>query len=88
MRPDLEAADALEDVRRPAGLAELAVVDDVETDGDLLAHDVLDGRAQRRRIGRGAVAAGGFLRGRAQLGRPHEAADVSRENAIVAAFHG
>ena len=35
-----EARDALEDVRRPARLAEFAVVDDVEADGHLLADDI------------------------------------------------
>ena len=50
----LEPGEAVLDVGRVVGLALLAVVDDVETRGDLPADDVVDGGA-RARVERGPL---------------------------------
>src|SRR5690606_33374332 len=82
---DLEAADSLEDVRRPARFAVLAVVDDIEANIDLPPDDVLDG-ARGLRVDEMPVVASSL-----QLDerlRPHEAAGMSRQDAFLASLHG
>ena len=86
---DLEAAEALVDIGDEARLAELAVVDHVDAELDLPAHDLADGAAQPRGMGllvdRLALLLG-LDRGE-QIGGPRQAADMSGENAIAACFH-
>src|SRR4029450_6631170 len=86
---DLEAAEAFVGVRDEARLAELAVVDDVDAEIDLLAGDLGDRGAQ----GRG----GGLLVDRLallprlhdieQIGGTRQAADVGGENSVGASLH-
>src|SRR5690606_13386720 len=80
---DLEAADALEDVRRPARLAELAVVHDVEAGLDLPKHDLLDGSPEEGRL----LGPGPRVRPLEQGGRTDQAADVGRQDTVFAAKH-
>src|SRR5690606_15270622 len=80
---DLEAGQALEYVGCPARLAELAVVHDVEPGLDLTKHDFLD-RAPEELVALPRPCA--FARPN-ELGRPHEAADVCRQDSIVTAEH-
>jgi hypothetical protein len=86
---DLVTAEPFVDVADEARLAEFAVVDHVDAEFGLLAHDVGDGGAQprggcRRIESLGAVA----LHQREQIGRPRQAAGVGRKNSVAAAFHG
>src|SRR5690606_9570609 len=82
LRTNLEAADALEDIGRPARLAELAVIHDVEPGLDLVEHDFVDGAPQP------CVALAGRRLGRLeQGGRANETADVGRQDSVEAAKH-
>src|SRR6185312_7553027 len=85
---NLEAGDAIEDVVRPAALAVLTVVHDVDADLGLLAHDLRDGTARtplvlRRVLGRSREP-GRKLGERLRTG---EAPDVRGEDAVLASFH-
>src|SRR5262249_13292587 len=84
-----DAAQALARVAGEVALGLLAVVDDVEPDGDLLAHDVRDGAAHARREGGRIVRAVlvARLQHLAQRRRPGEASGVCREDPVGAVFH-
>ena len=81
---DLEAADPLVQVRDPAGLAHLAVVDDVDPGLDLLAYDVED-RVSQALLVCVLVDALTPLLGREkrqQLRRPDQAPGVGRKDSV------
>src|SRR6185312_4070449 len=85
---NLEAGDAIEDVVRPAALAVLTVVHDVDADLGLLAHDLRDGTARtplvlRRVLGRSREPS----RKLGERLRTGEAPDVRGEDAVLASFH-
>ncbi len=91
-----EAGDAVEDVIAPGapissrahGLAELAVIGNVDAHVFLRADDLADGRAQSRLQRRFVLRCDGFFRPHgAQVCRPRQAADVGGENAFSASFH-
>ena len=88
-RIGLEAAEALVDVGHEARLAELAVVDHVDSELDLPAHDLGHGRGERGGVrplvDRPALLPG--LHRREQVGRPRQAADMGGENSLAAGFH-
>ncbi len=83
-RPQVEAADPLVEVRDPARLAHLAVVDDVDPDLDLAAHDVGDGLPQAFGVRRLVDLLPRLLgaQERQQLGRPDQAADMGRHDPV------
>ena len=92
-----EAGEAVEDVIAPSaavggrahGLAELAVVGNVDAGAFLRQHDLADGGAQPRLQRRFVLSRDGFFRPHgAQVRRPRQAADVGGENAFSASFHG
>src|SRR5262249_44444677 len=78
----LEPGEAAFDVGGVIDLPLLAVVDDVETGGDLRAYDVIHGRAYARVERRGVARAAGVLitQQRHQVVGPRQAPDVRREN--------
>jgi hypothetical protein len=84
-----ETAQAILDVGRVARLAQLAVVDDVDTRRDLLADDVghrrLDARVQRRAVDGHALFLGEHHLD--EVGRPRQAARVGGEESFGAALH-
>ena len=91
-----EAGDAVEDVIAPSapvggrahGLAELAVVGNVDAHVFLRAHDFADGRAQPRLQRHFVLRRDGFFRPHgAQVRRPRQAADMGGKNAFSASFH-
>ena len=91
-----EAGDAVEDVISPSapvggrahGLAELAVVGNVDAHVFLRAHDFTDGRAQPGLQRRFVLRRDGFFRPHgAQVRRPRQAADMGGKNAFSASFH-
>src|SRR6185503_5561403 len=80
-----DPADPVVDVELPvAALAELAVADDVDAGLDLLAHHILDRAFQAGLVGRLVVRLTGLdqLEKLDELGRAHQAADVSGQNTI------
>src|SRR5204863_7203778 len=86
----LEAAEPLVHVGDETGFSELAIVDHVDAEIDLLAYDLLHCRAQAWRtrafLHRSSLLAG--LDRVEELRRPRQAADVGRYDALVAALHG
>ena len=74
-----ESRQPREDVVGPAGFSVFAVVDDVESGGGLLPHDLVHETRQRLF----------FLRGRQvdQRLRPHDTSNVRRQDAIDATLH-
>src|SRR5581483_8080674 len=80
--PRLEARGALEDVVRPARLAELAVVDDVDAGLGLLRNHFGDRRRER------TLMSGFIARQIKQRFGADQAADMRRQDAVVTAFHG
>ncbi len=77
---DLETANALQHVRRPAGLAELPIINHVKPDLELLADDI-SYRISQERVVTGATATIEQCRG------PRQAAGVRRQNPLLAASH-
>src|SRR6185503_4274480 len=59
-RPRFDVSQAATEVGAPARLRELAVVDDVDADIRLLAHDLADGAGDARVKGRGVVSVAGL----------------------------
>ena len=86
VRPRLEAGEPLQAVVRPAGFAELAVVDDVDA-GLGLPRDDVRHRMLELALMRVAVRGIGIARGVEQRLRTDQAADMGGENAVLAAFH-
>jgi hypothetical protein len=86
---DLEAGEAMADVRGVADLAHLAVAHHVDTGSDLLLHDVGDRDAHRRVERLRVMGLVAILREQPidDLLRSREAADVRRENTLGAAAH-
>jgi hypothetical protein len=91
-----EAGEAVEDVVAPSaairgrahGLAELAVVGNINAGAFLREHDLADGRAQPRLHCGFVFGAAGFLRPHgAQVGWPRQTADMGGENSFGASFH-
>jgi hypothetical protein len=91
IRAVLEARDTFEDVIRPTGFAEFAVVNDVDAGLGLPLDDIGDGIGERvlkfpfvfRRRGRQ-----GHASQLAKARRTDDAADVGSKNPMFAAFHG
>src|SRR5512133_3182188 len=86
----LETAQAFINVGDEARLAELAVVDDVDAEIDLLAHDLGDRGAQPRRV---RLFVDGFallsgLHDVEQIGGTRQTADMGGENSARASLHG
>jgi hypothetical protein len=78
------------DVERIGQLARLAVAGDVDAGGDLLRHEILDGRGDQRVEG-GAVIAPPVRprpQQREQCRRPRQAADMGRQDTVGAELHG
>src|SRR5262249_47805917 len=89
--PRRQAGQAIVHVESPvAPLAELAVADDVDAGLGLLPDDIVDRVPQTRLVRRLVVGLAVFDLAQKfdQRGRPHQAADVSGEDAVVAARHG
>src|SRR5262249_28169151 len=86
----LEAAETFVDVRYEAWLAEFAIVDDVDAEVDLLAHDLGHRLAQPRGVGLRVDGLALFLGPHhgEQIGGPRQASDVGGENPVDAALHG
>src|SRR5262249_47427744 len=86
---DLEAGEALVDVRDEAGFPHLAVVDDVDAELDLLGDDGFHGGADARREAGGVVrlAFSLGLDELQQVGGTGQAARVGGEDAAFAALH-
>jgi hypothetical protein len=84
-RPRLESTQTFSQVTGPAGLAELPVVDHIDTNLGLLLHHLGD----RALEGSGVpgLVVGSSLERIIQLGWARQAADVSRENSISTALH-
>ena len=85
-----EAAEPLADVANPAGLAVLAVADDIDADLRLLAHDAGDFIPQGLFVC-GLVVGLPMVARRQDVAdrhRAHEAADVGDKNTVGAALHG
>src|SRR5260370_27787942 len=86
---DLEADETIFDLGDEARLAELAVVDDVDAQLDLLVHDLGDRPAQPRGV-RLLVHALALLLGLdhvEQIGGTRQAADMGGENSLGASLH-
>ena len=86
IRPRLESAQPLQAVVRPAGFAELAVIDHVDA-GLRLPRDDVGHRACERALMRVAVRRIRIARGVEQRLGADQAANVRRENTVLAAFH-
>jgi hypothetical protein len=88
-RVDLEAAEAIVDVRDEARLAHLAVADDIDAEIGLLLDDRCDGLRHARAVAgfvdRLAALTGGACRD--EIGRPRQAADMGGQDAIGALAH-
>src|SRR6185437_14874500 len=87
--PMFESGNPFENVIRPTGFSEFAVIDDVNAGLGLQLHHVADGIAQKILIA--LLIWGGFRRfvGEiAKLLRADDAADVRGENSVLASFHG
>jgi hypothetical protein len=86
---DLEAAEAFVDIGDEARLAELAVIDDVDAEIDLLADNLGDRGAQARgvRLLVDRLAPLPRLHNIEQIGGTRQAADMSGENSLAASLH-
>ena len=82
----LEAAEPLVHVGDEARLAVFAVIDHVDAELDLLAHDLADRALEPTFVGL-LVARGLRIHHGEQISRPRQAADMRGENAVGAAFH-
>jgi hypothetical protein len=80
------AAETLVDVVNEAGLAELAVVDDVEADLSLLRDHLIHGALEDALVGGGVLLPVGA--GVHEVVGPRQGADVGREDAVGAALQG
>ena len=86
---DFEAAEPFIDVCDKARLRVFTVVDDVDAELGLLVHDLRHRLAQTRVVCL-RVECHTFLSGihhRKKISRPRQAADMSGEDAVAAAFH-
>ena len=85
----VEAGEAILDVRGVVGAALLAVIDDVETAGNLLLHDLADGAAHRvlelARVGSGMLLL--MQKKLHHLGGPRQASGMRGEQSLRAALH-
>src|SRR5688500_15499918 len=89
LRVGLEAAEPLVDIGDEARLAELAVVDNVDAELDLLAHDLAHRAAQpcgMHRVVDGLALLPG-VHGLEHIGWPRQAADMGGENSLAASLH-
>src|SRR5437867_274990 len=80
------ARQPVADVEGVGDLAELAVADAVDTGRDLLFDDLVDSKGKTSIEGRLLERSAGFARLEKlqQLGRPRQAADMGRQNAVGA----
>jgi hypothetical protein len=84
-----EPREAVRNVGRITGLRHLAVIDDVDTGVRLAANDV-DDRLPGQAVELGLVVGLALVLAHqelAQLGRPRQAPDMGRQNAILAGLH-
>src|SRR5580692_6037089 len=84
-----ESGKAVRDIGRVAGLRHLAVIDDVDADIGLAANDV-DDSLPGQAVEFGLVIRLALVLAHqelAQLGRPRQAPDMGRQNAVLAGLH-
>jgi hypothetical protein len=84
---DLVAAEPLIDIADEAWLAVFAVVDHVDAEIDLPLHDLAHGAAQPAGIVVSPEVRSAALQEFEKIGRPRQAARMSREDAIGAVLH-